>query len=504
MRKIRQVLRLAQEAGASRRAIAKSLGLSRDAVADYLVRAAVAGIAWPLSPDLDDAHLELRLYPPQVTSALCKPQPDWTLVHQEMRRKGATLQVLHAEFLAEQPSGIGYSMFCAYYREWTQGLKRYMRQTHTAGECVFVDYAGPTMRIVNVQTGEVRHAQVFVGILGASDYTYAEAHWSQTLSNWIAAHTRMFAFFGGVPQAVVCDNLKSAVVKASRIDPQIHPAYQHLAEHYNTVIVPARPRKPKDKPKVENAVLIVERWILFRLRKRIFTSLAELNAAISELLIDLNNRAFQKLPGSRRSQFEQIDLPALAPLPVAVFEYTEFHKVMAGLDGCIEVDGCRYSVPYMLSRKPVELRITSHVIEVLHQGKRVASHERVNGSNLVINPEHLSASDRFFGMWSVNAALTWAASVGPKTVEFLQALLATRKTKVQGYRWAEAIKRLEKEFGGERLETACTRALDIGARSPNSVRSILTTGLDRQQASGSSAHEAAFDHSNVRGSSYYH
>lgn len=504
MRKIRQVLRLAQDAGASRRSIAKSLGLSRDVVADYLVRAAAARIAWPLPEEMDDAQLEQRLFPHQANNALCKPQPDWEVIHQEMKRKGATLQVLHTEFLAQQPTGIGYSLFCDRYRQWTQRLRRYMRQSHAAGERAFVDYAGPTMPIHNLLTGEVRHAQIFVGILGASNYTYSEAHWSQKLPNWIAAHVRMFEFFGGVPQALVCDNLKSAVTKASRIEPNIHPAYQHLAEHYSTVIVPARPLKPKDKSKAENAVLLVERWILFRLRKRIFTSLAELNAAILELLTDLNNRAFQKLHGSRRSQFEQIDAPALIPLPVATFEYTEFHKVMVGLDGCIEVDGCRYSVPYMLSRKPVELRLTSHVIEVLHQGMRVASHERGNGANFPIKPEHLSPADRLFGMWSADAALAWAAAVGPKTTGFLQGLLATSKTKVQGYRWALAFQRMEKDFGGERLEAACARALDIGAQSPGSVRSILSTGLDRQQVPDTPAHEAAFDHPNVRGSSYYH
>lgn len=504
MRKIRQVLRLAFEAGASRRLIAKSLGLSRDAVTDYLTRAAAAGLSWPLPVDLDDAQLEARLFPPLDSNDLRKPEPDWAVIHREMRRKDATLQALHGEFLAEQPNGIGYSLFCQRYREWLKGLKRYMRQTHVAGERAFVDYAGPRVGILNRETGEIRMAQIFVGILGASSYTYAEAHWSQQLPDWIAAHTRMFEFFGGVPQIVVCDNLKSAVTKASRTDPKIHPAYQHLAEHYNTLILPARPYKPKDKAKVENAVLIVERWILFRLRKRIFTSLAELNAAIQELLADLNNRPFQKLPGSRRGQFEAIERPALMPLPSDKFEYTEFRKVTIGLDGCFEVDGCIYSAPYTLCRKPVELRITANLIEILHRGRRVASHERTSGKASVIDSQHLHPAARHFGMWSADRELAWAASIGPKTHAFLSQLLAASKVKEQGYRSAGALKRLEKEFGAERLEAACARAFDIGARSLGSVRSILNTGLDRQRSPEADFREAAFHHPNVRGSEYYH
>lgn len=504
MRKIRQVLRLALEAGASRRRIAKSLGLSRDVVTDYLTRVAAAGLTWPLPPELDDAQLENLLFPPLGVTTHRKPEPDWAVIHQEMKRKGATLQALHEEFRVEQPNGIGRSLFCERYREWQQGLKRYMRQTYVAGERAFVDYAGPTVGIPNLETGETRKAQIFVGILGASDYTYAEAHWSQQLPDWIAAHTRMFEFFGGVPQVVVCDNLKSAVSKASRTEPKIHPVYRHLAEHYNTLILPARPRKPKDKAKVENAVLIVERWILFRLRKRVFTSLAELNAAIRELLVDLNNRPFQKLPGSRCSQFEEIDWPALTPLPTETFEYTEFRKVTVGLDGCFEVDGSIYSAPYTLCRKPVELRITANMIEVLHRGRRVASHERTSGKAPVIDPQHLQPADRYFGMWTADRELAWAATIGPRTQAFLNHLLAAAKVKEQGYRSAGALKRMEKEFGAERLEAACARALDIGAHSLTSVRSILNTGLDRQGPPKADFQEAAFHHPNVRGSDYYH
>lgn len=503
MRKIRQVLRLAFEAGASRRSIAKSLGLCRDVVADYLTRATAAGLAWPLPPELGDTELEARLFPPLTASTSRKPEPDWSVVHQELKRKGATLQVLHQEFLADHPEGIGYSLFCDRYRTWAKSLKRYLRQTHVAGERAFVDYAGPTMPITIPETGEVRHAQIFVGILGASNYTYAEAHWSQRLPDWIAAHARMFEFFGGVPQVIVCDNLKSAVTRASRTEPKVHPAYQHLAEHYGALVLPARPREPQDKAKVENAVLVVERWILFRLRKRVFASLAELNEAIGALLAELNDRPFQKLAGSRRSQFEALDRPALQALPVQAFEYTEFRKARIGLDGCFEVDGCAYSAPFALCRQEVELRITPATVEILHRGRRVASHARGREKTSVIDPQHLTASHRHFGLWEANHELEWAGTIGPHTQAFLQVLLAAARVKEQGYRAAGAMKRMEKEFGSARLEAACARAIQIGANTLANVRSILRTGLDRQSHS-EAAHEAAFEHPNVRGPHYYH
>ncbi len=503
MRKIRQVLRLALETGMSQRGISNSLAISRAVVTDYLTRAAAAELTWPLPPDLDDAQLEGKLFPAAVATAR-RPEPNWEIVHQELKAKGATLQVLHQEFLAEHPLGVGYSLFCERYRHWQKTLKRYMRQPHVAGERVFVDYAGPTVSVHDPKTGEIRKAQIFVGILGASNYTYAEAHWSQQLPNWIAAHARMFEFLGGSPKIVVCDNLKSAVSKASRTEPVVHPAYQHLAEHYGMAILPARPRKPKDKSKVENAVLIVERWILFRLRKRVFTTLADLNAAIAVLLAEFNERPFQKLTGCRRSQFEVLDQPVLRTLPTQAFEYTEFRRVRVGLDGCFSVDDESYSAPFAFSKQSVDLRITAATIEVLHRGQRVASHARANDLVPVIDPLHLRPNDRHFSQWNMDHELEWALSVGPHTQTLLQLLFSASTIKEQGYRSANAFKRLEKEFGAERLEGACSRAIAIGANSPSSVRSILRTGLDQQRAPDAEPQEAAFDHPNVRGSNYYH
>lgn len=503
---IRQVLRLHHETGLSRRQIARSLNISRDAVTDYLIRAAAAKLHWPLPPALDDAMLEQKLFPIVPTAApVRKPEPDWAMVHQELKRsKGATLTVLHEEYLAEHPGGMAYSLFCQRHREFQQTLKRTMRQTYVAGERVFVDYAGPTVMIVDRAAREVLYAQIFVGVLGASNYIYAEAHWSQKLPDWIAAHARMFEHFGGVPAVVVCDNLKSAVTRASRTEPVVNTTYQALAEHYGTIILPARARKPKDKAKAENGVLIVERWILFRLRKRVFTSLGELNEAIRELLIDVNGRPFKKLPGSRQSVFEAIDRPALLSLPASHYEYAEFRKLRVSMDYRIEVDGCQYSVPFNLCRLEVELRITAATVEVLYQGQRVASHARSAGTVPVVDPQHMEAAHRHFGLWEPCHALEWAQQTGAFVHEFLRALLATMRVREQGYRASNGLRKLAADFGNDRLDAACRRAIEIGAHSLASLRSILRNGLDQQPISATEPLEAAFEHPNVRGSGYYH
>lgn len=505
MRKIRQVLRLHYEARLSKRAIASSLAISRDAVTDYLTRAAATKLPWPLPPEMGDAEIEQWLFPAvAIGTSARKPEPDWSVVHQELKRKGATLQVLHEEYLAEHSDGMVYSFFCERYRDFRKSLKRFMRQTYQAGERVFMDYAGPTVSITDYFSGEIRQAQIFVGVLGASAYIYAEAHWSQKLPDWIAAHVRMFEHFGGVTAVVVCDNLKSAVTKASRSEPVVNPTYQNFADHYGTVILPARPRKPTDKSRVENSVLIIERWILFRLRKRIFTSLGELNDAIGELLVDVNARPFKKLPGSRQSAFESIDRPALMPLPESRFEYAEFRKVRVGLDYRIHVDECPYSVPFALCRQEVELRITATTVEILHRGKRVASHIRSANQIPVIDPQHMEAAHRHFGQWQAAQSLEWAQQTGANVHEFLQRLLANSRTHEQGYRVSNGLKKLEQEFGGERLNAACQRAIDIGATSLANIRSILRNGLDKQPDAGNTDQEAAFEHPNVRGAKYYH
>lgn len=505
MRQIRQVLRLHHESGQSIRAIARSLGVSRDAVTDYLTRVAAAKLTWPLPPNMDDTALEQRLFPPRaIKNILRKPEPDWVVLHEELKRKGATLQVLHEEYLAEHPDGVNYSLFCQRHREFKKTLKSHMRQTYVAGDRVFVDYAGPTMPIFEQASGNTLHAQIFVGVLGATDYIYAEAHWSQKLPDWIAAHARMFEHFGGVPNVVVCDNLKSAVIKASRTEPVINATYQNMADHYDTVILPARARKPKDKSKAENGVLIIERWILFRLRKRVFSSLVELNEAIRALLVEVNARPFKKLPGNRQTAFESIDKPALMPLPSVRYEYAEFRKVRVGMDYTVEVDNRPYSVPDALRGREVELRLTAATVEVLHKGQRVACHVRKAGTKPSMDPLHMSAEHRHFGLWNANDSLEWAQQAGEQVHGFLQVLLTAARTHEHGYRATIGLKKLAGEFGNERLNAACQRGIEINASTMSSIRSILRNGLDQQPSEKTTNLEADFEHLNVRGSDYYH
>lgn len=505
MTKIRQVLRLHLEMHSSRRQIARSLGISRDAVTDYLTRAAAAKLSWPLPLNIDDAALEAQLFPRILTRERTrKSEPDWSVVHEELKRKGGTLQVLHEEYLADNPDGISYSLFCQRYREFKQTLKGHMRQTYRAGERVFVDYAGLTKEIINPSSGEIRTSQIFVGVLGASDYIYAEAHWSQTLPDWISAHVRMFEYFGGVPAVIVCDNLKSAVIKASRTEPVINATYQNLADHYGTLILPARARKPKDKAKAENGVLIVERWILFLLRKRVFNSLGELNEAIQSLLIEVNAKPFKKLPGNRQSAFESIDKPELMALPETRYEYAEFRKVRVGLDYHVDVDGCFYSVPHTLSRCVVELRLTANIVEVLYKGQRVASHVRSGGKGPVTEPLHMKEAHRRFGLWNADESLEWALQIGTSVHGFLQHLLSGTRTPEQGYRATIGLKKLAHDFSNGRLNAACQRGLKINACSMSSIRSILNNGLDQQPTETTMHQEAAFEHPNIRGSDYYH
>jgi len=506
MRKIRDALRLFYEKGQSKRAISKSVGISRDAVSDYVTRAKLAQLEWPLPDDIDDAELELRLYPVSpITTVAHLAQPNWAAVWQALKQKGSTREVLHSEWLEEHPGGMAYSYYCQRLRDFAGSLKRSMRQIHLAGDKVFVDYAGPTIAIHDVETGENRNAQIFVGVLGASSYIFCEAVWSQKLPEWISSHVRMFEHFGGVPNITVCDNLKSAVTRASRHDPDIHPTYQDLAAHYGTMIIPARPYKPKDKAKAENGVLIVERWILFRLRKRIFTSLEELNLAIRELLEDANSRPFKKLPGCRKSAFEAIDRPALQQLPVERYTYTEFRKVRAGYDYCFDLGGGHvYSVPDSLRNRELDVRITANTVEVLHGGHRVASHARLSSPGRSIDKAHMDPAHRYLEHWDGSVDLEWALGIGPNTHGFLQAVLAGVKRKELGSRATGALKAAEVKYGKDRLEAACTKAHAVGAMDIRHVTNMLKAKLDHQPSAELPAQEAAFDHANIRGSRSYH
>lgn len=504
MRKVREVLRLKYQGGLSNRDIGHACSLGRSTVADYLSRAAACGLVWPLPVGLDDERLERLLFPPPPPPALLRPLPEWPVLHSELKRKGVTLSLLWEEYKAGHPEGYQYSQFCEMYRRWRGMLSVWMRQTHKAGEKLFVDYAGQSVDVVDGSTGEVHQAQIFVAVLGASSYTFAEATWSQSLPDWIGSHMRAFAFLGGSPEIVVPDNLRSGVSKPCRYDPDINPTYQDMATHYGVAVIPARVRKPKDKAKAESGVLLVERWVLARLRNRTFFSLAELNLTIAQLLEQLNNRPFKKLPGSRRELFEKLDRPALKPLPSEPYQYAEWQKARVNIDYHVEVDRHYYSVPYQLVGKSLDLRVTSRTLECFHRGRRVASHALSfrKGRHTTL-PEHMPEAHRQYLEWTPERLQRWAAETGPSTKELARAIMDSRPHPQQGFRAVLGILRLGKTYGDQRLEAACRRALDIKATSFKSVQSILKNGMDQKPLTKGRSDPEPITHQNIRGSLYY-
>ena len=506
MRKIRDVLRYRHSAGLSLEAIARALKISKGVVAKYLRLANVAGLGWPLPDEIDDAALEKLLYRQAVAREPAFTEPDYARVHQELKKKGVTLTLLWQEYQqAVGDRGYQYTAFCTRYRDWTGTLKRSMRQIHRAGEKLFCDYAGPTVPIVDAHTGEIRPASVFVAVLGASSYTFACATPGQTQVDWLTGIGRALKFIGGVTALIVPDNPRALVSRADRYEPELNRATAEFAHHYGTVILPARPRKPQDKAKVESGVQVVERWILARLRHRRFFSVAELDAAIAELLPALNTRPFKKLPGSRQEVFVLLDAPYLQPLPNTPFVFAEWKKATVNIDYHVEYEHCYYSVPHALVRQTVELRITRSTVEVLAKGRRVASHPRsVRKGHYATLPEHMPTAHRAHAEWSPDKLLTWAASVGPSTAELVKRLLMEKQHPEQGYRACLGLMRLTRNHGRERMEAACARALAVGAHRYRSVASILEKGLDRQPVPPQQAELALPDHANVRGSDYYH
>jgi len=504
MRQIREVLRLCFESRLPQRAVARSLGLSQGAVSGYLSRARAAGVAWPLPEDLDEARLEALLFPsPSGTPADQRPMPDWGWVHRELRRPDVTLALLWEEYRAGAADGFGYSWYCDLYRAWAGRLKPTMRQIHLAGERMFVDFAGRTAEVVDATTGEIVPVQIFVAVLGASSFTYAEAVWSQKLPDWIAAHVRAFAYFGGAARQTVSDNLKAGVTQASFYEPVVNRTYADMARHYRTAIVPARPYKPRDKAKVEVGVQVVGRWILARLRHRRFFSLADLNAAVRALLDDLNDRPMRGWGTSRRALYEQLDRPALEPLPSEPYEYAEWKRCRVNLDYHVEIAKHYYSVPHQLIRQELEARITAATVEIFHRGKRVACHRR---STRPHRPTTIADQCRVrtgrYRDWTHERIRREAAAVGDNTAILADVILRSRPHPEQGFRSCIGILGLVKRHSAERVDAACARALVLGTRSYSSVAAILKN--HRENAPPPIGEAPILIHENIRGPGYYH
>jgi transposase len=506
MHKAREILRQKWCQGRSHREVARSQGVSVGMVAATVRRAQDAGLGdWAAIEALSETDLEGRLYgPPRKAS---RPLPDPLWIHTERQRKSVTLELLHHEYLEQHPDGYRYTQFCEHYRRWCKKRRLSMRQVHRAGEKLFVDYAGHKPKVVDRSTGEEREVELFVATLGASSFTYAEATETQRVADFLGSHSRALAYFGGVPALVIPDQLKSGVARACRYEPGLQRSYDEWGRHYGTTLLPARPKKPRDKAKVEVAVQVVERWILARIRHETFFTLRELNVRIAELLEGLNARPMRAYGQSRRERFEAIERPALGPLPKDPFELAQWKHAKVNLDYHVEFQDRYYSVPHPLVHEQVEIRATGTSLEVFRKGERVALHVRpayyAPGGFSTI-PEHMPKSHRRHLEWTPTRLIHWGESVGRKTGALIEAILEHRPHPEQGYRSCLGILRLAKQYGPERLEAACERAIEVRARSYRHVASILKNGLDRMPRKSAPKQRALpLSHENVRGGDYY-
>jgi transposase len=513
MRKIREVLRLHSDLGCTHRQIAAACHISPSTVSSYIERAAEAGLTWIDAEPLTEAEVEAKLFTyvgrsePKARAVI-----DFDWVHRELPLTGVTLQLLWGEYqLAARDAGVvpyQYSQFCELYAAWRNQRRLSMRQTHRPGEKLFIDYSGKKPCYIDSDTGEVHEVELFVAVLGASNYTFAEITLSQTIPDFTASTVRALEYFGAAPSIVVPDQLRSAVTRPDRSDPDINQTFHELAQHYGMVIIPAPPRKPKGKAKVEVGVLIAQRWVLARLRNRRFFSSVELNNAVAELVEELNERRFQKLPGNRHQAFETLDLPAMKTLPPLRFEIAERKTTRANIDYHIEFDGRYYSVPNQLRQQLIDVRATASVVECRHRGVRVACHHRcyARKGTAVTLPEHRPKSHEDYGNWPPERMLGWACQFGPHVEEVVRRTLASYPHPEMGYRPVLGILRCAEKHGAERMDAACHRALSAaGGSAPHRryIEGILKRGLDRAATPSPPVTSRSTTHEFVRGASYF-
>lgn len=507
MRNLREVLRLRYSAGLSIRKISASTKISVGSIQNVLKLAEQHQLSWPLPDELNDQALALTFYPASDVQPSRKyQQPVWKEVHQELKKKGVTKQLLWEEYTQQYPNRCySYSQFCARYATWVKKQKRSMRQTHRAGEKLFIDYAGPTVPVVCASSGEIREASIFVAVLGASNYTYAEATWSQGLPDWLGSHVRAFEFFGGTPALLVPDNLKSGVSKACRYEPELNPAYQQLAAHYGVAVMPARPYKPKDKAKAEVGVQIVERWILAKLRHQTFFSLAELNQCIRALLTELNQKTFKQGSGNRQQWFKQLDQPALSPLPKHAYQYTEIKTARVNIDYHIQYDQHLYSVPHHCVGEAVEIHAGGHLIEVYFHNKCIATHVRKFYPGTTTEPAHMPEKHAKHQQWTPGRLMNWAQALGPEVLIWVKTQLQRRPHPEQTYRVCLGLLNLQRNYPTKRLNQACAIANREALYKLKNIKAILKSNRDQLPDEATTPCDLLpQDHENIRGPHSFH
>lgn len=510
VRKIQEVLRLKWGSKLSNRVVGRACNISCSTVSEYVQRAVRAGLSWPLPEGLSDEELYRMLFPEAARSSETqKTLPDWEQVHRELRKRGVTLKLLWTEYHELFPEGYGYTQYCEYYRRWKGKLSPSMRLPRKGGEEMEVDYAGMTVPIINPESGEITKAQIFVATLAASSYTYAEAQSSQTLPNWIGGHVRTFSFFGGLPRIIKLDNLKAGVKSPCYYEPDLNPSYQKMAEYYGVAVLPTRVRKPKDKPNVENGVQNVERWVLAPLRNQTFFSVAGFNQAMRPLLVALNERKMDRFGKTRRELFEELDRPALRPLPEQPYEFALWKTAQVNIDYHVSFDQHFYSVPSRLLHEKVEIRATEWMVEIFHQGIQVAIHPRsaVPG-RFSTQPEHMPANHRFVAEWSSERFLHWAQEIGPITAQFVQAILSSRRHPEQAYRSCMGILSLSRKHNQQAMETASQRMLDARLLTYRDLKAELealaSTASSSAESPGTLQEATPLPaHENIRGEPYY-
>jgi len=506
MHHLKEILRQKLVLRRSHRKVAKAVGVSVGLVSGIMSRATVLQLVAEDVDALDEAELEERFYGQRAAKRASRPLPDPAEMHVELKRAGVTLQLLHLEYLERHPDGYRYTTYCDAYRAWLAKRSPTMRQTHIAGDKMFVDYSGKRPRIVDRVTGEVTEVELYVAVLGASNYTYAEATFTQRVPDFVASTVRAISFFGGATRAIVPDQLKSAVTRSCRYEPGVQRSFAELGRHYRTTVLPARPRSPRDKAKVEVGVQIVQRWVLAKIRNHVFHTLGELNARIRELVVDLNARIMRLYKMSRTELFSRIERQALSPLPTDAFEYAEWKKVRLNVDYHVAFDDHFYSAPHTLSQEELWVRATTTSIEIFHRSLRVGSYARSYVKfEHTTTPAHMPDAHQKHAEWTPTRILGWARTVGPMTSALAEAILAERRHPEHGYRSCLGLLRLAKRYDNERVEAACALALTVSARSYRHVESILKNGFDRAPALDTeSGTSTGFVHENVRGSDYYH
>lgn len=509
MRKLKKILRLKYESKLSNRKIGTSLSISSSTVSIYINRAKLIGIeSWPLPADWDDIKLTQHFLQTKVTPRTAIPLPNWSVFHQELKKKGVTKQLLWQEYCERNPDNhYSYQQLCRIYKEWFGRQQPSMRQTHYYGEKLFIDYCGPTIPIVNPDTGECRGVQVFVAVMGGSNYTFAEATESQQLKDWVMSHVRAFEFFKAIPEILVPDNLRSGTTKACKFDPDLNPTYQQMAAHYNVAIIPARPLRPKDKSKAEGGVLLVERWIMAVLRHERFYTLTHLNQRIKELLVKLNNKPFQKMSGNRTDHFNTYERPTMRTLPLQAYQYTFIKKVRVHVDYHVEVEKHYYSVPYGLVKKQIEAHVSEYTVSLYYQGQQVATHlksERLGGHTTRV--EHMPKAHQDYAKWTPKTLKSWAGNLGKYVLQWVEYQFSSKDHPQQAIRVCLGTLNLSKQYSKERLDAACRRALDMGGYRLSNIKAILKNNLDAvvDQAPEQPDILAELEHENVRGKGYFH